>query len=158
LARLTGRREFLMSRFFPPSTNADYHGRPLAAWFLTLVSLGTIVPGGIHVFLPDGGAGVIAGIDLTQGGKTIIAVFAWAGATQMVWGMAMLAVSLAYRSLVPLVLGLILIERALIAANAWLLKSSGTGHHPPEAYVTLVAIPLVLLMLVLSLSKRPVTG
>ncbi|MFN8949016.1 MAG: hypothetical protein ACK5YG_15060, partial [Alphaproteobacteria bacterium] len=80
-----------MSRFFPPSTNADYHGRPLAAWFLTLVSLGTIVPGGIHVFLPDGGAGVIAGIDLTQGGKTIIAVFAWAGATQMGWGLAMLA-------------------------------------------------------------------
>jgi hypothetical protein len=147
-----------MSRLFPPSTNADYHGRPLAAWFLTLVSFGTIVPGGIHVFLPDGGAGVIAGIDLTQGGKTIIAVFAWAGATQMVWGMAMLAVSLAYRSLVPLVLGLILIERMLIAANTWLLKPTGTGHYPPEAYVTLVAIPVVLLMLILSLSKRPVTG
>jgi len=147
-----------MSRFFPPSTNADYHGRPLAAWFLTLVSLGTIVPGGIHVFLPDGGAGVIAGIDLTQGGKTIIAVFAWAGATQMVWGLSMLAVSLAYRSLVPLFLFLILVERSMIAANQWILKSTGTGHQPPEAYVTLVALPLVALMLGLALAKRPPAG
>ncbi len=147
-----------MSRFFPPSTNADYHGRPLAAWFLTLVSLGTIVPGGIHVFLPDGGAGVIAGIDLTQGGKTIIAVFAWAGATQMVWGLSMLAVSLAYRSLVPLFLFLILVERSMIAANQWVLKATGTGHQPPEAYVTLVALPLVALMLGLALAKRPPAG
>ncbi len=144
-----------MSRFFPPSTNADYHGRPLAAWFLTLVSLATIVPGGIHVFLPDGGAGVIAGIDLTQGGKTIIAVFAWAGATQMVWGLSMLAVSLAYRSLVPLFLFLILVERSMIAANQWILKSTGTGHQPPEAYVTLLALPLIALMLGLALAKRP---
>lgn len=147
-----------MSRFFPPSTNADYHGRPLAAWFLTLVSLGTIVPGGIHVFLPDGGAGVIAGIDLTQGGKTIIAVFAWAGATQMVWGLSMLAVSLAYRSLVPLFLFLILVERSIIAANQWVLKATGTGHQPPEAYVTLVALPLVALMLGLALARRPSAG
>jgi len=147
-----------MSRFFPPSTNADYHGRPLAAWFLTLVSLGTIVPGGIHVFLPDGGAGVIAGIDLTQGGKTIIAVFAWAGATQMVWGLSMLAVSLAYRSLVPLFLFLILVERSIIAVNQWVLKSTGTGHQPPEAYVTLLALPLVALMLGLALAKRPPAG
>ena len=147
-----------MSLLSPRSTNGDYHGRPVAAWFLTLVAVGTIVPGGIHVFLPDGGAGTIAGIDLGQNGKTIIAIFAWAGATQMVWGFLMLAVSLAYRSLVPLVLGLVLIERMLIAANQWLLKSTGTGHQPPEAYVTLVAIPVILLMLSLSLSKRPVTG
>ncbi len=147
-----------MSRFFPPSTNADYHGLPLAAWFLTLVSLGTIVPGGIHVFLPDGGAGVIAGIDLTQGGKTIIAVFAWAGATQMVWGLSMLAVSLAYRSLVPLFLFLILVERSIIAVNQWVLKATGTGHQPPEAYVTLVALPLVALMLGLALARRPSAG
>ena len=46
-----------MGRFFPRSTNADYTGRLIAAYFLTLASVGTIVPGGIHAFLPDGGAG-----------------------------------------------------------------------------------------------------
>jgi hypothetical protein len=147
-----------MSRLFPKSTNADYEGRPVAAWFLTLAAIGTIIPGSIHVFLPDGGAGVIAGIDLGPNAKTIIALFAWAGATQLVWGLLMLAVSLAYRSLVPLFLALVFIERVLIAANQWVLKATGTGHQPPEAYVTLVAIPVILLMLSLSLSKRPVTG
>lgn len=147
-----------MNRFFPKSTNADYKGRPIAAWFLTLAAIGTIVPGGIHVFLPDGGAGVIAGIDLSLNGKTIIAVFAWAGATQLVWGLAMLLASLAYRSFVPLMLALILIERSLIGANQWLLKPTGSGHYPPEAYATLVMIPLVLLMLTLSLSTRPTSG
>jgi hypothetical protein len=145
-----------MSRLFPRSTNADYEGRPVAAWFLTLAAVGTIVPGSIHVFLPDGGAGVIAGIDLGPSAKTIIALFAWAGATQLVWGLLMLAVSLAYRSLVPLFLALVLIERVLIAANQWVLKATGTGHQPPEAYVTLVAIPVILLMLCLALSRRPV--
>ena len=144
-----------MTRFFPASTNADYQGRLIAPWFLTLGSIGTIVPGGIHAFLPDGGAGVIAGLDLTQNGHTIIGVFAWVGATQIVWGALMLVVSLAYRSFVPLVLALILVERTIIATNQWVLKPSVTGHHPPEAYVTLVMIPLVFVMLVLSLSKRP---
>jgi hypothetical protein len=53
-------------------------------------------------------------------------------------------------------LGLVLIERVLIAANQWVLKATGTGHQPPEAYVTLVAIPVILLMLCLALSRRPV--
>lgn len=144
-----------MGRFFPRSTNAEYTGRLVAAYFLTLAAIGTIVPGGIHAFLPDGGAGVIAGLDLTHNGHTIIGVFAWVGATQIVWGILMLLVSLAYRSFVPLVLALILVERSIIATNHWILKPPVTGHYPPEAYVTLVVIPLALLMLILSLSKRP---
>lgn len=144
-----------MGRFFPRSTNAEYTGRLVSAYFLTLVAIGTIVPGGIHAFLPDGGAGVIAGLDLSQNGHTIIGVFAWVGATQIAWGILMLLVSLAYRSFVPLVLALILVERSIIATNHWILKPPVTGHYPPEAYATLVLIPLALLMLILSLSKRP---
>ena len=144
-----------MGRFFPRSTNADYTGRLIAAYFLTLASVGTIVPGGIHAFLTDGGAGVIAGLDLSQNGHTIIGVFAWVGATQIVWGLVMLLVSLAYRSFVPLVLALIFIERTIIGTNHWILKPPVTGHYPPEAYATLVMIPLTLVMLILSLSKRP---
>jgi hypothetical protein len=144
-----------MGRFFPRSTNAEYTGRLVSAYFLTLAAIGTIIPGGIHAFLPDGGAGVIAGLDLSQNGHTIIGVFAWVGATQIVWGILMLLVSLAYRSFVPLVLALILVERSIIATNHWILKPPVTGHYPPEAYATLVVIPLALLMLILSLSKRP---
>lgn len=56
------------------------------------------MPGAIHAFLPDGGAGVIAGLDLTHNAATIIGVFAWVGATQIVWGLTMLMVSLKKRA------------------------------------------------------------
>jgi hypothetical protein len=137
-----------------PSTNADYAGSPLAAHFLTLVGVLTILPGLIHTFLPDGGAGVIAGLDLSQNGATIVGVFAWAGATQIVWGTTLALASLRYRSLVPILLALVGVERTLIALNVWVLKPSATGHHPPEAYATLVAIPLVVAALVASLRER----
>ena len=143
-----------MTRIFPASTNGDYHGHPVAAYFLTFAALTTIGPGCIHAFLPDGGAGVIAGLDLSQNGKTIIGVFAWAGATQIVWGVMMLLVSLFYRNFVPLFLALIVVERTIIALNQWVFKPGEGPHHPPEAYATLAIIPVALLMLALSLTRR----
>src|SRR5882672_5407908 len=112
-------KELRPMRFFPPSTNATYSGSLVSAYFLTLFSVLTILPGCIHTFAPDGGAGTIAGLDLSQNGRVIIAVFAWAGATQIAFGLATLIVSLRYRSLVPLMLGLAIIERSLHALNAW---------------------------------------
>jgi len=135
----------------PPSTNGDYTGAPLAAHFLTLVGTFTIGPGLIHSFLPDGGAGVIAGMDLSGNGAAIIGVFAWAGATQIVWGITLVVASLRYRSLVPPLLVLLMLERGLIALNLWVLKAPRGGHHPPEAYATLVTLPLLVAALSLSL-------
>src|SRR5215472_842765 len=120
-------------RLLPPSTNDAYSGALVSAYFLTLFSVLTIVPGCIHTFAPDGGAGTIAGLDLSQNGPVIIAVFAWAGATQIAFGLATLTVSLRYRSLVPLMLMLAIIERTLHALNAWVLKGGG-ARHPPEHY------------------------
>ena len=141
-------------RILAPSTNGAYSGSMLSAYFLTLFSVLTIVPGCIHTFAPDGGAGTIAGLDLSHNGRVVIAVFAWAGATQIAFGMATLAVSLRYRSLVPLMLGLVIIERTLHALNAWLMKGAGAGHHPPEHYAVLVGLPLLFGAFVLSLRDR----
>ena len=138
-------------RLFPPSTNEAYSGSPAAAYFLTVFGVLTVVPGCIHTFAPDGGAGTIAGLDLSRNGRVIVAIFAWAGATQIAFGLAALVVSLRYRTLVPLMLALALIERTLHALNAWLLKGGGAGHHPPEHYAVLVAIPLLLAAFALSL-------
>jgi hypothetical protein len=139
---------------FPASTNAQYTGAGSAAFFLGVLGAGALIPGCIHFFLPDGGAGVIAGIDLSQGGPIIIAAFAWMGATQIAWGLAQLAVALRYRLLTPLFLLLALIERVLGAIAAWVTKASPTGHHPPENYAVLVLVPLISVFLVLSLRRR----
>jgi hypothetical protein len=140
---------------FPPSTNDAYQGPLLATWCLTLLAFLAIVPGMIHSFLPDGGAVAIAGLDVGDNGPLIFGVFAWAGATQIVWGTLILVISLRYRSLVPLVLCLLLLERSLLALQMWVLKPTGSGHHPPEAYGTLILVPILAILFAFSLRKRP---
>lgn len=134
----------------PPSTNRAYRGAPASAWFLTLAGVMSLVPGLIHYFLPDGGAGVIAGMDLSTRRQTIITMFAWFGALQIPYALAQITISLRYRPLVPFFLALIVLERGLMAFDGWFGKGAG-GHHPPEHYGSPVAAGLALVFLILSL-------
>jgi hypothetical protein len=138
----------------PASTNGDYRGSAWSAWFLVLSAVLTIVPGCIHYFLPDGGAGVIAHIDLTSRAETIIAIFAWYGALQIPFGMLQLIVGLRYRTLVPLMLALMIVQQALSAFSAWFWKGSHGGHHPPEAYGAVAFVVLGAVFLGLALLPR----
>ena len=138
---------------FPPSTNADYRGAVVSAWFLVLASVLTIVPGLIHYALPDGGAGVIAHLDLSTRAETIIAIFAWYGAMQIPFGILMLVIALRYRTLVPLTLLMAVIMQGLGAYSAWFWKGSTTGHHPPEHYASVVSVVLGIVFLALSLRR-----
>ncbi|MEY4953587.1 MAG: hypothetical protein RL299_2011 [Pseudomonadota bacterium] len=140
-----------MTALLPPSTNHQYHGSRYAAWFLALYGTGMIVPGMIHSFLPDGGAGSIAGMDLSHNPTMIFAMFAWAGATQIAHGIVTLIVALRYRSLVPLFLLVSLLERILLSLSAWVTHAPASGHHPPGHYGSLVSLPLILLFLWLAL-------
>lgn len=139
----------------PPSTNADYRGHPAAAWVLMLAGVFSIIPGCIHFFLPDGGAGVIGGIDLSTRAATIIAIFAWFGAMQIPHGIAQFVIGWRYRPLVPLFLALVIIERGLMAIDGWFLKGASTGHHPPENYASVIAIALASIALYFAQPRRP---
>lgn len=138
----------------PATTNDHYHGSLLAAYFLLLLGIGWVIPGLIHVFLPDGGAGVIAGIELGSNPSALIGAFAWAGATQIAHGLVMIAVALWYRPLVPLMFAVSLLERTLLALTGWVMKAPASGHHPPEHYGSAVLVPLIALSLWLSLRQR----
>jgi len=138
----------------PPSTNGDYRGSPLAPWFLALAGVLTIVPGLIHSFAPDGGAGVIAHLDMGDRRDLVIAVFRWEGATQLALAVPMLAVALRYRPLVPLMLVAVMVERGLMALQGWVLSPPASGHHPPEHYASVVTVVLAAVFLVLALRPR----
>jgi hypothetical protein len=138
----------------PPSTNADYRGSNLSAVFLALSAVLTILPGMIHYFLPDGGAGVIAHIDLTTRADTIIAIFAWYGAMQIPFGLLVLVIALRYRALTPLVLLLLILMQGLGAFAAWFWKGSHGDHHPPEHYASAVFVGLGVIFFALSLRPR----
>ncbi|MDJ0920063.1 MAG: hypothetical protein QNI84_02980 [Henriciella sp.] len=136
-----------MSRLLPASTNGRYCGPKPAAWALTALSVGIIGPACIHLFLPDGGANVIAGlgIDLaSEDGRRVVSLFAWAGGTQLAWGIVLLTISLRYRNFIPAAFTLLLFERSIQAWTLWGPKSG--DHHPPEAYGTLAILPVLALL------------
>jgi hypothetical protein len=135
----------------PPSTNAQYGGAPLSAWFLALAAVLTIGPALVHSILPDGGAQTIAGLQLGASREVVIGVFRWEGATQLALGLAMLAVAIRYRTLVPLFLCFLALEHGVMALQGWVLSPPSNGHHPPEHYGSLVFAPLAVLFLVLAL-------
>ena len=137
----------------PPSTNSSYRGSVISAWFLALSSVTTIVPGLIHYFLPDGGAGVIGGVDLSTRAEAIIALFAWYGAMQIPFGILILIIALRYRTLVPLVLLLTILMQALGAYSGWFWKGSHGGHHPPEHYGSAAFVVLGTIFFMLSLRE-----
>lgn len=143
-----------MTAFLPPSTNGAYRGHPAAAWFLALAAVLTIAPGLIHSFAPDGGAVGIAGLNLGGQRDLVVGVFRWQGATQLAFGIAMLAAALRYRTLVPLFLTLLILDRGLMSLHAWVLGAPA-AHHPPQHYASPAAVALALVFLVLSLRTRP---
>lgn len=143
---------------FPDSTNDRDRDSSGAATFLAILGVLTIVPGMIHAFLPDGGAGTIAGLDLGESRSTIVGAFAWAGATQIVHGLSMLAVALRYRTLVPLFLALVVVERGVMLLNWLVFKPAADGHRPPEVWATLVLMPVLLFFLARSLNPARATA
>jgi len=138
----------------PPSTNDQYQGARSSVLFLGLAGVLTLIPALIHSFLPDGGAQSIAGLDLGDRRDLVIGLFRWEGATQLALGLAVLAVALRYQPLTPFFLALIVVERGLMALQAWVLTPPASGHRPPEHYGSLLAAPLALVFLALSLRPR----
>lgn len=135
----------------PPSTNAQYGGARSSVLFLGLVTVFTFIPGLIHSFLPDGGAQVIAHLDVGEKGPLVRAVFAWEGATQLAWAGAMAMVVWRYQPLTPFFLLLVALEHGLVALDGWVLLPPANGHHPPGHYGSLVTSSLAIVFLVLAL-------
>jgi len=138
----------------PPSTNAAYRGPLTPVLGLWFVAVQKLIVGGIHYFLPDGGAGVIAGLELQDNAQAIIGTFAWVGAIQIASGCALFAIAARYRTLVPLFLLLAALEQGLIALAAFVLKPPASGLHPPGHWASLVWVPGLLLLARLAVRVR----
>ena len=127
-----------------------YSGHPWSLVFLGVVGVLTLVPGLIHHFFRDGGAESIAGLQLGEQRELIIGVFGWLGATQISWGLLVLAVAGHYQMLAPLVLLLLIVERSLLVVRWW-LSPRKPAHRPPEHYATVVLLPVAIGFFVMAL-------
>ena len=141
-------------RVFPKQLDNSFRGNRIAVIVFLLITVFTLARSLIHIFAPDGGASSIAGINTSvEEGSNIISMFAFWGLAQLLMGFVYLVVFLRYKSLIPFMYILIIIEysgRVLIGMAKPLIVS----HTPPGAIGDYILIPLAIIMLILCF-RRP---
>jgi hypothetical protein len=119
---------------------------------LSLLGLVNLARGAIHAFLPDSGAGVVAGFDLSQGGQTIIFVLAAVGVSQMGSGLIDLLVAWRYRAFAVALLAVETGRALLVLFIAYAVKPP--PHEIPGRLGMVATAVLLSFALAWELSRR----
>ena len=138
----------------PAQADNTIRGMKLPVYVFTLISIVSLIRSSIHLLAPDGGAGSIAGMNLSVAGADgIIFAFALWGSAQLVYALIQLVVAFRYRSLVPFMYVLLIVE-TLLRLLVGHTKPVTFAHTPPGAIGNYVILPLASLMLIMSLWRR----
>lgn len=119
---------------------------------LVLLGLFNLWRGGLHVFLPDSGAGSIAHFDLTQGGQTIVFLLAMTGSGQIGAGLIDLAVAARFRTFAAPLLVIEAIKQAMALFIAFVSKPP--PHDVPGRTGMIVTLVVLGLALVWEFGRR----
>ena len=133
--------------FLPAKADNTIRGSKLPFYVFLVVALVGSVRSFIHILSPDGGAGSIAGMDLSvTGANGIIFAFALWGSAQLIYALFQWMVILRYRSLVPF-MWLVQLMETLLRMLVGQIKPVTFAHVPPGAignYVYLAVSALIL--------------
>lgn len=142
--------KFFFEFLLPPVVDNTIPGMSFPAYLFILIAIISTARSCIHLLAPDGGAGSIAGMDLTVAGAPgIIFSFALWGSAQLIYAFIQLTVAFRYRSLVPFMYVLLFVE-TLLRVLVGHMKPVTFARTPPGAYANYMILPLAALMLVLS--------
>lgn len=142
------------SVLLPVCADNAVSGPKLPLYVFTLIAIVSTVRSCIHILAPDGGAGSIAGMDLSVAGAGgIVFAFALWGSAQLVYAIVQLVVAFRYRSLVPFMY-VLLIAETLLRMLVGRLKPVQFAHTPPGAIGNWVILPLAVGMLMVSLAMK----
>lgn len=147
----------VLAALLPIPADNRIRGTRLPVYVFALLAIFSMVRSAIHLLAPDGGAGSIAGLDLSvKGAAGIVFAFALWGSSQLLFAIVQLVVALCYRSLVPLMY-LLLIFEVLLRILVGQTRPVTFAHTPPGQVGNFILLPLAALMLALSLwsAKRP---
>ena len=147
----------MLEQILPRRIDDTYRGHPLAYWLLipvlvvkTGIALGTIFNGHTAAQSADG----IPLDTFGRGGaEAVIALFAIWGLSQLVFTVLGVLTLTRYRSLVPFMFVLLVVEEL---ARRWILHVkpiATTGTHP-GTYINLALMALMIVGLALSLWRR----
>jgi hypothetical protein len=146
--------KFFVEFLLPPVVDNTVRGIKFPVYLFMLIAIVSAVRSSIHLLAPDGGAGSIAGMDLSvAGARDIIFAFALWGSAQLIYAFIQLAVAFRYRSLVPFMYLLLFVE-ALLRMLVAHMKPVVFSRTPPGAYANYVTLPVAAAMLLLSFATR----
>lgn len=143
----------ILTRLLPAQADNTIQGMKLPVYLFTLIAIVSTVRSCVHLFAPDGGAGSIAGMDLSVAGADgIVFAFALWGSAQLIYALIQLIVAFRYRSLIPLMYVLLILE-TLLRLFVGTTRPVSFAHTPPGAIGNYIVLPLAVVMLALSLWK-----
>jgi len=141
----------LIEIILPARIDNTIRGTKIPFYIFALYALVSTVRSCIHLLSPDGGAGSIAGMDLSVAGADgIIFAFALWGSSQLLFAIIQLLVVIRYRSMVPFMYLMLMLE-VLLRELVGNMKPVTFAHTPPGAIGNQIILPLAALMLILSL-------
>jgi hypothetical protein len=143
----------MIERILPKQVDKRYSGQQAAYYVFVLIAITSMIRSLIHVFLPDGGAGIIAGLDLSMGGENIIFAFGLWGVSQVIYALIQLLVAFHYKSLIPFMY-ILLITETLGRMFVGIIKPPVLYSTPPGGYANWILLPLAIIMLYLSLKEN----
>ncbi len=140
-----------MKRIFeillPAKIDNTLRGSKIPFYVFALFAIVSLVRSCIHLLAPDGGAGSIAGMDLSVAGADgIIFAFALWGSSQLMLAIMQLLVVFRYRSFVPFMYLMLMLE-VLLRELVGKMKPVTFAHTPPGAIGNQLILPLAALML-----------
>jgi len=136
----------IFETLLPAKVDNVIRGTKIPFYIFALYTIVSTVRSCIHLLSPDGGAGTIAGMDLSVAGADgIIFAFALWGSSQLLFALIQLLAVIRYRSLIPfmwLMLALEVLLRELVGA----MKPITFAHTPPGAIGNQIILPLAVVM------------
>jgi len=141
----------ILEILFPGKADNNLRGSKWPLYLFILITLVGTVRSFIHILSSDGGAGSIAGMNLNvTGANEVIFAFAMWGGEQLIYAIIQWVVILRYRSLIPLMWVVQLLE-TLMRMLVGHIKPITFAHTPPGQIGNYVFVPLAILMLILTL-------
>ncbi len=141
----------MLAKILPEQINSEFSGHNIAMYAFIAIAIVTIAGSLAHNFLPDGGSGSIATIDLSvEGVETIVGIFAQWGLSQLLMGVFHAIVYFRYKSLIPLIYIIIIVEYLwrILMGLAKPIETIGTA---PGVIGNLIVIPLAVIFFILAI-------
>jgi len=143
-------------KILPKIIDNQYKGKVIAKYVFLLLTIVTVARSLVHMFSPDGGAQSIATIPLdsytSAGAASVIMIFSLWGLSQLLMGVVYGVVFLKYKSLIPFMYVLLIIEY-IMRIVIGIMKPIVTTGTAPGGIGNYILVPLCIVMLVLSLIK-----